>query len=207
MRSPFHFVAACAAVTLLVGATAPAQAQQPADPNTPQAFGPPDPTLIAADEWTFTPFVGFGFGGELENSPLALGAAAAYNWSSRWAFEGELGILPGGSAGDFFEVDTTVWSLTANAIYHFAGNDRVVPYGAFGLGVINGSADMDELDLIDDELIDGSDTALAVNFGGGIRTRLAEQAQFRADLRYVNGDDLAPSHWRLYAGLTFPLGR
>jgi hypothetical protein len=49
-------------------------------------------------------------------------------------------------------------------------------------------------------IADDTSTQFAWNWGGGIKSAISDRFGLRADLRYVNGDDLAPDHWRLYGG-------
>ena len=34
-----------------------------------------------------------------------------------------------------------------------------------------------------------------------VKTAMSERWGLRADLRFFNGDDFAPDHWRLYGGV------
>jgi hypothetical protein len=156
--------------------------------------------------WTATPFAGFGFSGDLDSGTGALGAAAGYAWNPRIALEGEFNWLPSPEFGGVIEVDSQVWSLTGNILYHFSERP-FVPYGVFGLGFGHGSADLDDNGVIDEDLFDESDTEFVVNFGGGVQRSIGERTAFRGDLRYFFGGDLVPDYWRLAAGLTFDLGR
>jgi hypothetical protein len=101
---------------------------------------------------------GFGFSGHLDSATGAVGAAAGYVWNDRVAFEGELNFLPSSEADGLAEVDTKVWSLTGNLLYHFAGR-RVVPYGVIGIEFGHANADPDNsLATVDD-----SSTSFIVN--------------------------------------------
>lgn len=179
--------------------------------QTPAAAEP----VVDVNRWNVTAFIGPGFGADLNNSPLSLGAAAAYNFTSRFALEGEFGYTRGAQQGVLFNLNTGVTSLSANAIYHF-GEAGWVPYGAFGLGMLHGSTDLSNittLGLTSAQLTalgldtNGGTTALGVNLGGGVKRRLSDRVNFRGDLRYFSGRDLAPSFWRAYAGLGFLIGR
>ena len=46
-------------------------------------------------------------------------------------------------------------------------------------------------------IADDTSTQFAWNWGGGIKSAISHRFGVRAGLRYVNGDDLAPDHWRL----------
>lgn len=171
--------------------------------------------VVDVDRWNVTAFVGPGFGADLNNSPLSVGVAGAYNFTPRLAFEAEFAYTRGAEQGVLFNLDTGVSSLSANAIYHF-GTAGWVPYGAFGLGWLRGNTDLDDLQgtgLTPAQLIalglnsDGTTNAFGVNLGGGVKRRLGDRVNFRGDLRYFSGRDLAPSFWRAYAGLGFLVGR
>jgi opacity protein-like surface antigen len=79
-------------------------------------------------------------------------------------------------------------------LYHVIG-ERVIPYVAGGLGFVN--FDLENIGLAGDD----TTTNFAWNWGGGIKSALNERYGLRADLRYIPGHDLSPSHWRLYGGV------
>lgn len=179
--------------------------------TTPAANQP----VVDVERWNITAFLGPGFGADLNNSPLNLGVAGAYNFTPRLSVEGEFAYTRGAEQGVLFDLDTSVVSLSANALYHFADTGWV-PYGAVGIGMLRGSTDLDDLasiGLTGPQIIalgldeDGSNTALGLNLGGGVKRRLSDRVNFRGDLRYFSGRDLAPSFWRAYAGLGFLVGQ
>lgn len=185
----------------------------------PRSFAQPPPTtggpVVDVDRWNITAFLGPGFGAKLNNTPLNLGVAGAYNFSPRVALEGELAYARGAQQGALFNLDTGVTSLMANVVYHF-GDYGWVPYGTIGLGMLHGSTDVSNLNSVGLTLAqltalglntNGSTTTLGLNFGGGLKHRLSDRVNFRGDLRYFSGHDLAPSFWRAYAGLGFLVGR
>jgi opacity protein-like surface antigen len=189
------------AVLAAVLATAPAAAQQ-----VPAPAGPPPPASQRAtfeplppepDGLTLTPFVGAGFSGNLESAPAALGVALGYGWNERVALEGELSIAPNASMGTPIEFDTSFWTLSANVLYHFT-RESVTPYVTAGLGVLGSSPEI-PTELFPD--VDDRSTTFAWNIGAGVKTAVTERFGLRADLRHFNGSDLAPDHWRLYAGV------
>jgi hypothetical protein len=159
-------IAGTFAVTL-VSSCATAFAQTPAPL-------PPEPDML-----TFTPFVGPGFGGDLESSPVAFGAALGYGLTPKWVLEGELSLMPDASEGDVTEFDATAWGLSANLLYHFSA-ERVTPYVAAGVGVLNAHADLEEAGLLSDD----TSTAFAWNWGGGLKSAVNDQFGLRADMRY-----------------------
>ena len=152
---------------------------------------PPEP-----DGVTLTPFVGAGFGGDFESAPATFGAALGYGLTSRWAVEGELFFEPNGTQGEIIEFDTSVWSVTANVLYHFTA-ERTTPYLAAGLGVVTADSNLEDVGLVGDD----TSTQFAWNWGGGIKSALTDRYGLRVDLRYITGDELAPDHWRLYGGV------
>jgi opacity protein-like surface antigen len=156
--------------------------------------------------WTVTPFAGFGFSGDLDSGTGALGAAGGYVWNPRVSFEGEFTMLPSSEFGGLVEVDSRVWSVTGNLLYHFAERP-FVPYGVFGIGFGRGSVDIEPDDPVLDDILDESSTEFVVNFGGGVQRQIRDRVAFRGDLRYFFGGDFVPDYWRLTAGLTFDLGR
>jgi hypothetical protein len=202
--------------TMIVAAFAWAVAAA-AGAQTPTRSTSPPVSSVESSPWTITAFLGPGFGADLNNSPLNLGVAGAYNLGSNLSIEGELAYTRGAQQGILVNLDTGVLSLAANAVYHFDnGGRRWVPYGTIGIGMLRGSTNLDDLaaaGITPAQLTllgfnsDGTDTSLAVNLGGGVKTRLSDVVNFRGDLRYFSGRDLAPSFWRAYVGLGFGVGR
>jgi opacity protein-like surface antigen len=188
--------ATAAFITILVLAGA-AEAQTRTDPAQPSPTAP-QALDAEAEAFNLTPFVGFGFAGNLENTPGSFGVALGYGLSPRVGIEGDLYFAPGGEQGVVTPFDTSVWSLSANVLYHFLGNEDFTPYAATGLGFLSGDADAENLTPL---VTDDTSTVLAWNFGGGIKTAMNDRWGVRGDLRYFNGDDFAPDHWRLYAGV------
>jgi opacity protein-like surface antigen len=160
--------------------------------------------IVEQGAWTVTPMVGFSFGGNLENSPLSLGLATAYNWTPRVSIEGELGHLRRAEQGVFPRFQGGVTTGNVNALYHFAAGNWA-PYGTIGLGFAHSNADVDPFLNIGAAVPDR--TVLTVNFGGGMKARVADNVNFRAGVRYFNGAELVPDFWRPYAGLSFIFGR
>jgi opacity protein-like surface antigen len=184
---------ACAA--LLVASSA--AAQEVPDPVQPAPTAPA-PLPPEAESFNVTPVLGFGLGGDLENTPATFGAALGYGFNDRWSVEGELAFTPGGEQGILTEFDTSIWTLSANVLYHFT-TENFSPYVTGGIGFMG--ADADEADIPDSLDVDGSSNEFALNWGGGIKTAMNQNWGLRADLRFFNGDDFAPDHWRLYGGV------
>jgi opacity protein-like surface antigen len=179
---------------------APVQVEREDDAVTMRVQHPtPPPTgIVETGAWTVTPMLGFGFGGNLENSPMALGVAAAYNWTPRVSFEGELGYARSARQGVIDPFTSGVTTGNVNALYHFSANNWA-PYATVGLGF--GHATNTPFG------VDASNTALMLNFGGGLQTSLGENVNLRTGVRYYNGNDFVPSFWRPYVGLNFIVGR
>jgi opacity protein-like surface antigen len=201
MNRSIATLATVAGITGLCLVPVAAQAQSPASPSQTAR---PTTTTFGSPTWTVTPFAGVGFSGDLDSGAGAIGVAAGYNWRPQVSLEAELSSLPSSEAGGLVEVNSSMWSLTGNLLYHF--NKRPwVPYGAIGLGFGHGSVDVNSNDAFINQL-DTSDTEFVFNFGGGFERRFARRTAFRGDLRYFFGGDLVPDYWRLGAGLTFGLG-
>ena len=111
--------------TMVLGVATRAAAQQSTAPAT---------TEIVRGEWSVTPFIGFGFSGDLDSATGALGVAGGYGWSPTISLEGEFNLLPSSENNGLVEVNSKAWSLAANLLYHFAPR-RFRPYGVIGLGV------------------------------------------------------------------------
>ena len=179
--------------TMMLGAATRAAAQQTTAPKT---------TEITRGEWSVTPFIGFGFSGDLDSATGALGVAGGYGWSPAITLEGEFNSLPASENNGLVEVDSKAWSLAANLLYHFAPRP-FRPYGAIGLGVGHATVD-DDPQLPPNFAL--SSTVFVVNFGGGVEKPIRDNIHFRGDLRYFFGGDLVPDYWRFSVGLRFVIG-
>jgi opacity protein-like surface antigen len=163
-------------------------------------------SLPEAKTWSVTPFLhtSLGMGDPAPDNSLGLGVAVSYDWTRNLAFEGDLGHLFD-VAGDDANVDWSISTFSANAVYHF-DTQYVTPYATFGLGLERSSFEVKNPDVLA-LYQDVSATEFAFNFGGGVKYKLSDRFQARADLRRFQATDLAPDHWRLYGGLTWRLGR
>ena len=186
-------VLASSLVACFLGLANTSSAQTTTPPGQQTTFAPLPP---AGEGFSLTPFVAAGFAGDYEDTPAAFGLALGYGANDRVSLEAEFGLEPSGTQGEFLQVDTTVWTLSGNVLYHFA-QPEFTPYLALGLGVMGSDPD------IGDELFpeDDSTTTFAYNWGGGLKSALNEHVGLRGDLRYINGSDLAPDHWRIYGGV------
>lgn len=151
--------------------------------------------------WTVTPFLGGSAGLDERGAgnSLALGAGVGYDLTSNVGFEAEFSHLFD-VRGDDEDVDWSVTNFSANFVYHFDAR-HVTPYATFGLGFERSNLD------VDGGPFPPSSTELAFNFGGGVKYPLTNDLLLRGDLRRFEANDRAPDYWRLYAGLTFSLGR
>lgn len=193
VRPTLRTLAAFALVSATFATTAAAQQ------TTPQTT-----TTIDVGYWTVTPFVGVAFSGDLDGSTGVLGAAAGYVWDPRISFEGEFSLLPSSENSGLVEVDSRVWNLMGNILYHFTGRNWV-PYAAGGIGIGHSSVDVDGDPIFED--FDSSSTKFVANFGGGVERLIRNNVGFRGDLRYVFGGNLVPDYWRASAGITFGFRR
>lgn len=160
-------------------------------------------SIARPDSWTVTPFLhtSVDVGDPAPDNSIGLGVAVGYDWTPNLGFEGELSHLFD-VAGDSADVDWSVTNFSANAVYHFDVM-RVTPYATLGLGFERSSQSFDDSPDPDDT----SANEVSVNFGGGVKYLLNDKWFARADLRRFASNDLAPDYWRLYAGLTYNLGR
>lgn len=191
-----------AALMLILAAAPVADAQDTTTQTTPTAQTTQGQTFSAMPDepegFSITPFVGVGFAGDFENSPTAFGVAGGYGISDRVSIEGDLYFAPDGEQGELIEFDTSIWSLSGNVLYHFAGQTGFTPYVVGGLGMLSADASAEDLGLAEDD----TSTEFAWNWGGGVKSALSDRFGLRADLRFFNGDELAPDHWRLFGGVT-----
>lgn len=192
-----------AAATLAVAMAPVAYAQDATTPQTTPTTQTTQGQTFSAmpDEregFSITPFVGLGFAGDFENSPTAFGVAAGFGITERVSIEGDLYFAPDGEQGELIEFETSIWSVSGNVLYNFAGQTGFTPYVAGGLGMLSADANAEDLGLAADD----TSTEFAWNWGGGVKSALSDRFGLRADLRFFNGDELAPDHWRLFAGVT-----
>lgn len=146
--------------------------------------------------FTITPFLGLGFAGDLENNPTAFGVASGFGLSDRLSIEGDVYFAEGGEQGPIVALDTSVWSVSGNVLYHFRA-DNFTPYIVGGVGMMGADTNAEELGLD----VDDTSTKFAWNWGAGVKSALSERIGLRGDLRFFNGDDLVPDHWRLVGGV------
>jgi OmpA-OmpF porin, OOP family len=161
--------------------------------------------LPEPNTFDITPFIGFGtgFGNDLpepfdSGTSFLLGVAVGYNWTTNLSIEGELGIIPD-IVGDTDSLDVGITTFSANGVYHFDTESKIVPYATLGLGFGTTSIDVDADD-------DESNTEFLFNLGGGVKYPVTDRLQVRGDLRYFSINDENPNFWRVYGGVTFGFG-
>jgi opacity protein-like surface antigen len=159
-------------------------------------------SLPEAKTWSVTPFLdaSMGMGEPGPRNSLGLGVAVSYDWTRNLAFEADLGHFFD-VAGDDANVDWSISTFSANAVYHF-DTQHVTPYATFGLGLERSAFEVKNPDVLA-LYPDLSATEFAFNFGGGVKYALTGRWHARADLRRFQANDLAPDHWRLYGGLSW----
>jgi opacity protein-like surface antigen len=161
-------------------------------------------SLPESRTWSVTPFLdtSIGMGDPANDNSLGLGVAVSYDWTRNLGFEGEIGHLFD-VAGENADVDWSISTFSANALYHF-DTQYVTPYATLGLGLERSAFEVKNPDVLA-LYPDLSSTEFTVNFGGGVKYALNDRWQARADLRRFQANDIAPDHWRLYAGVMFKM--
>jgi opacity protein-like surface antigen len=161
-------------------------------------------SLPEANTWTVTPFLhtSMGMGDPAPENSMGLGAGVSYDWTRNIGFEGDVGHHFD-VAGDDANIDWSVTTFSANALYHF-NTQYVTPYATFGLGIERSGFEVKNPDVLA-LYQDASATEFAFNFGGGLKYAISDRWHLRADLRRPQANDIAPDFWRVYAGLTFKL--
>ncbi len=147
-----------------------------------------------------TPFLGIGFGSDLDGASVLLGAAGAYNYTENLSFEAEMAWIPD-IAGGNANIDTPVFTLSGNGVYHFNTGTKINPYATLGIGLGHTS-----VTVHDTPSLNTSETGFQVNLGGGAKADLTDKLAVRGDLRYFHTND-QPAYWRLYGGVVFKFPR
>ena len=129
---------------------------------------------------------------------LTIAGAGAYPLTSMLAVEGELGHVFDMAPGDA-DVDSSLTTLHASALYFLDTEYVLTPYVAGGLGlgkfahdVRNPPASIDRKEL-------------GFNLGGGVTYPLGT-AFLRGDFRYFKHIDDVPSVWRFAVGISVRIG-
>jgi hypothetical protein len=177
---------------------------QPVDTaQQPQLQHPtPAPTgIVQQGAWTISPVIGAGMAADFDGAALALGVGAAYNWTPRVSFEGELGYART-SFGNIQPLNTNFTTASVNALYHF-GAGNFAPYGTVGLGLGHANRGAHPNDAA---LANASRTGAMFNWGGGVKAPIGDRTNLRVGIRHFTGHDLVPNYWRPYVGVTFNMG-
>ena len=155
---------------------------------------------LQRDTWLLTGALGLGL--DADGSPsLTLHGAAAFPLTPVLAIEGELGhvfdIAPGN-----VDVDSSLTTVHATALYFFNTSYVLTPYVAAGLGLGKYSIDVRTPPSSFDA------TEIGFNLGGGVTypLKMWNATYFRGDFRYFKHIDDVPSVWRFSAGLAVRFG-
>jgi hypothetical protein len=170
-------------LTLAALAPADALAQSPYDPG----------------EWLVSPALGIAFDADADVSP-ALAGAIGYPVTQSLIIEAELGHLFDLAPGDA-DVDSSLTTIHAAALYFFETEYVAAPYVAGGIGIGHFSHD------VTTPRASISQTEIGVNLGGGVSYPIRDRVLARGDLRFFKHIDDVPSAWRLAAMVTFALRR
>jgi opacity protein-like surface antigen len=137
-----------------------------------------------------TPFVSLG---SLFSSRI--GAAVAFDWTSKLSLEAEIGYRR--AVGD---LDSSV-----NLLYDLPRWRRATPYFAAGVGLQEYES---AISVSNSGFIRLQNTTLTVNAGGGLKIPVTGKWGYRTDVRWSNGfGRFAPENWRIYNGVTFGAGK
>jgi hypothetical protein len=152
-----------------------------------------------AGEWVVSPAFGLAFDPDADVSPALVGAVG-YPVNPSFIIEAELGHLFDLAPGDP-DVDSSLTTFHAAALYFFETDYVAAPYVAGGVGIAAFSHDVtNPPDSI-------SRTEVGVNLGGGITYPIRDRVLVRGDFRYFGHIDDVPTAWRLIASVTFALPR
>lgn len=150
----------------------------------------------------------YGFEGDQESDDGFVGGLSlGYNVSKRWAAELEFRFVDSEIDIDGTpKEDLDVWSVGANALYHFNPDGDFVPYVSAGFGIMY--FDGENFDVNSDYMM---------NWGVGTKYFVSDDVALRADLRHiidfhadsewdrVNGDD-TDHNYMATVGLYFQFG-
>ena len=160
-------------------------------PDAAQAQPP-----LQRDTWLLSGALGLALDADASPS-LTINGAAAFPLTPVLAIEGELGhvfdIAPGN-----VNVDSSLTTVHATALYFFNTSYVLTPYVAAGIGLGKYSTDVGATSF-------GS-TEIGFNLGGGVTYPLRGATYFRGDFRYFKHIDDVPSVWRFAAGVAVRIG-
>jgi hypothetical protein len=160
-------------------------------PEAAQAQSP-----VQRDSVLVTGTIGLALDADADPS-LSIAGAAAYAITDLLAVEGELGHVFDMAPGDA-NVDASLTTVHASALYFFNTEYVLTPYVAGGLGLGKFSVDVNPSGSI-------GQTELGFNLGGGAMYPLGG-ALIRGDFRYFKHIDNVPSVWRFSLGVSVRIG-
>ncbi len=137
-----------------------------------------------------TPYVSLG-----SANASAVGAAV------RWPIGSRLGVE---LETELRRAEITAVNMALSLVYDLPTIGRVTPYVAGGVGLER----YGKVIVQPHGILAGTDTAVTVNAGGGIRMPVTDRWGVRSDARWTNGDGPnAGERWRVYNGATLAVGK
>lgn len=159
--------------------------------------------------FSLSPMVGYHVfdGNQNTDDGFVGGFSLGYNLNKRWAAELEVRYtdsetdVSGGS-----NADLEVWSIGANAFYHFNPDGLLVPYLSAGFGVMY--FDADGFDTDDDYMMSwGAGSKYFINDDTALRLDLRHVIDFHSDREWDrSGDDDIDHNFIATAGLYWQFG-
>ena len=153
---------------------------------------------LQRDTWLLSGALGLALDADASPS-LTINGAAAFPLTPVLAIEGELGhvfdIAPGN-----VNVDSSLTTFHATALYFFNTSYVLTPYLAAGIGLGKYSIEATPAKF--------STTEVGFNLGGGVTypLKISRATYFRGDFRYFKHIDDVPSVWRFSGGLAVRIG-
>lgn len=151
---------------------------------------------LQKDTWLVSGALGLAIDADASPS-LTMHGAAAFPLTSELAVEGELGhvfdIAPGN-----VDVDSSLTTFHASALYFFNTTYVLTPYVAAGIGAGKYSIEVTPAKF--------STTEIGFNLGGGVTYPVGRASYFRGDFRYFKHIDDVPSVWRFTGGIAVRIG-
>ncbi|MBW2690710.1 MAG: porin family protein, partial [Deltaproteobacteria bacterium] len=159
--------------------------------------------------FSVSPMLGYQIfeGDQNTENDIVGGFSLGYNVSKRWASELEFRYIQSetdvkGSSNE----DLDIWSIGANALYHFNPDELLVPYLSAGFGIMY--VDVDGYD---------DDTDYVMNWGAGTKYYVNDDTALRLDLRHIidfhsdrewdhNNNDNLDHNFMISAGLYWQFG-
>jgi opacity protein-like surface antigen len=151
---------------------------------------------IQKDTWMVSGALGLALDADASPS-LTLSGAAAFPLTSQLAIEGELGHVFDNAPGNV-DVDSSLTTFHATALYFFNTSYVLTPYLAAGIGAGKYSVEVTPSKF--------STTEVGFNLGGGVTYPLGKTSFFRGDFRYFKHIDDVPSVWRFTGGIGVRIG-